>query len=233
MSLFHTENLGCPACGSVAPREIAGSVAATRRPDLRDEILNDTFQRFDCVACGKSFRVNPTLTYMDVARGTWILTLPCADRPHWDAFESGALSMFDDSFGPEAPAAARSLGERLKVRVTFGWSGLREKLLCEVHGIDDAQLELLKLLLWRTTESGRLRETASLRLIDRGAGGELVMAWLSDADESGSEVVTVPSSLLADIAADPGWHSARAALSGGPFVDAAKLLVEPELAVPD
>lgn len=233
MSLFHTEKLPCPACEATAEREIAGSVAAARRPDLRDAILDDSFQRFTCEACGKSFRVTPTLTYMDVTRGTWILTLPCADRSHWDTFEAGALEMFNDTFGTDAPTAARDLGERLKVRVTFGWSGLREKLLCEEYGIDDGDLELLKLLLWRTTESGNIREDAVLRLIDRTECGDLMMAWLADATEGGVESVTVPADLLAAIAADREWDAARAELTHGPFVDVAKLLVEPELAVPD
>ena len=232
MSLFHTETIACPACEAKAEYQIADSVAAARRPDLRDAILDGSYQRLTCEACGETFRISPSLTYMDVARGSWILTLPCGNRPNWDEFERGALDMFNDSFGSEAPPAARGLGARLKARVTFGWSGLREKLLCEDHGIDDTTLELLKLLLMRTTESGHIAENAALRLIGRADDGSLTMAWLSDATESGQEEISVPASLLDDIAADTAWDAARAELTNGPFVDAAKLLVEPELAVP-
>ena len=116
--------------------------------------------------------------------------------------------------------------------MTFGWSGLREKLLCEEFGIDDTTLELLKLLLLRTIEAGNLTENAALRLIARNEAGDLVMAWLSDATEGGTEIIEVPASLLADIAGDKAWDAARAELSNGPFVDAGKLLVSPELPIP-
>lgn len=232
MSLLHTETLPCPFCGAEAEREIANSVAAERRPDLRMAILDGSFQKTVCDSCGKTFRINPTLTYMDTERGTWILTLPCDKRPLWDSFESGALSIFNDSFGTNAPPAARGLGERLRARVTFGWSGLREKLLCEEFAIDDTTLELLKLLLLRTIEAGNLTENAALRLIARNEAGDLVMAWLSDATEGGTEIIEVPASLLADIAGDKAWDAARAELSNGPFVDAGKLLVSPELPIP-
>lgn len=231
MSLFHTESIACPSCGAKAEREIAGSVAAARRPDLRQAILDDSFQKIACEACGTSFRITPTLTYMDVTRGTWILTLPCADRPLWDTFERGALEIFSDSFGAAAPPAARGLGERLKVRVTFGWSGLREKLLCEEYGIDDTALELLKLLLIRTTEAGHVTEDAALRLLGRKDDGALLLGWLKDATEGGDEAIAVPAALLDDIAADAAWSAARTELANGPFVDVSKLLVEPELPV--
>jgi hypothetical protein len=229
MSLLHTETLPCPFCGAEAEREIANSVAAVRRPDLRAAILDNSFQKTVCEACGKTFRVNPTLTYLDTQRGTWILTLPCGKRPFWDSFETGSISIFDDSFGPDAPPIARSLGARLRRRVTFGWSGLREKLLCEEFGIGDTTLELLKLLLLRTTESGRLVPDGALRLLDRNPDGDLVMAWLDDATEGGTEFIEVPASLLDDIAGDNAWDAARDALGNGPFVDVAKLLVTPEL----
>jgi hypothetical protein len=232
MSLLHTETLPCPFCGAEAEREIANSVAAVRRPDLRAAILDGSFQKIVCDSCGKTFRINPTLTYMDTQRGTWILTLPCNQRPLWDSFESGALSIFNDSFGTSAPPAARGLGSRLRARVTFGWSGLREKLLCEEFGIDDTTLELLKLLLLRTIEAGNLAQNAALRLIARNQAGDLVLAWLTDATEGGTEIIEVPASLLADIAGDKAWDAARAELTNGPFVDAGKLLVPPELPIP-
>ena len=232
MSLLHTETIACPACEAKAEYQIADSVAAARRPDLRDAILDGSYQRLTCEACGETFRISPSLTYMDVARGSWILTLPCGNRPNWDEFERGALDMFNDSFGSEAPPAARGLGARLKARVTFGWSGLREKLLCEEFGFDDVALELLKLLLLGTSEAGHLSLTASLRLIARTEAGDPVLAWLNNATEAGSEAIEVPSSLLGDIAADHAWDKARAVLGSGPFVDTAKLLVAAELPLP-
>lgn len=233
MSLFHTATIACPACGASAEQPIANSVAAVRRPDLRQEILDNSFQVLTCPSCQAKFRLNPVLTYMDTERGTWILTRPCADRALWDTFETGALDIFNDSFGADAPPAARSLGERLRVRVTFGWSGLREKLLCEEYGINDATLELLKLSLLRIGEAARLRAGAALRLGGRKPDGTLLLAWLKDDTEGGDEVIEVPAALLDAIARDKAWDAALGELTNGPFVDVCKLLVEPELAMPD
>ena len=233
MSLFHTATIACPACAAPAQHPIANSVAATRRPDLRQEILDNSFQVLTCPSCHATFRLAPVLTYMDTERGTWILTRPCADRPLWDTFEAGALDIFNDSFGTDAPPAARSLGERLRVRVTFGWSGLREKLLCEEYGINDATLELLKLSLIRTGEAARLSDDAALRLVGRKDDGTLLLAWLKDETEGGDEVIEVPAALLEGIGRNKAWEAALGELTNGPFVDVGKLLVEPELAVPD
>jgi hypothetical protein len=233
MSLFHTATIACPKCGAAAEYSISNSIAAARRPDLREAIVDGSFQRQTCAACAATFRINPVITYMDTGRHSWILVRPGVDRPLWDSFEAGALDIFNDSFGLEAPAAARAFGEQLRVRVTFGWSGLREKLLCEDYGIRDVTLELTKLALIGTSEAANLSESASLRLIDRTEDGTLLLAWLSDETEKGDEVIEVPRAVLDRIDADAAWDAARQELSGGPFVDVTKLLIEPELAVPD
>jgi hypothetical protein len=117
--------------------------------------------------------------------------------------------------------------------MTFGWSGLREKLLRQDYGIDDTVLELLKLALLRTTDAAHLQETAALHLVGRKGDGTLLLAWLDDETEGADEAIEVPAALLDGIAADTAWESARAELTNGPFVDVSTLLVEPELALPD
>ena len=236
MSLFHTADLACPSCGAASAQTIAHSVAANRRPDLRGAILDRTFQVLTCGACGISFRLAPALTYRAdlYGRGAGQLdTCPGTDRPLWDALEAGALDIFNDSFRTAAPSAAQALGARLVVRVTFGWSGLREKLLRQDYGIDDTVLELLKLALLRTTDAAHLQETAALHLVGRKGDGTLLLAWLDDETEGADEAIEVPAALLDGIAADTAWESARAELTNGPFVDVSTLLVEPELALPD
>jgi hypothetical protein len=201
MSLFHTADLARPSCGAASAQTIAHSVAANRRPDLRAAILDGTFQVLTCRACGISFRLAPPLIYMDVAQGSWILTCPGTDRPLWDALEAEALDIFNDSFGT-APPATQALGARFVVRMTFGWSGLRETLLCQDYGIDGTVLELMKLALLRTTDAAYLQETAALRLVGRKGDGTLLLAGLDDETEGADEALEVPAALLNGIAAD-------------------------------
>jgi len=230
MSLIYTSQVECPACGAISSREVASSVAADRRPDLRAAIIDDSFQRFACDHCGAASRLSPTLTYMDVSRSLWILTLPAEKRAYWESLEAGARSIFDDSFGASAPAAAKALAKRLAARVTFGWPALREKLLCQDYGIDDVDLETLKLLLMRTVEAPNVSDTAALRLVGRSTSGSLLLSWIRDADDSQGEILEIPANLIEEIRG-AAWSEARQQLGSFPFVDVTRLLVEPELPV--
>jgi len=112
----------------------------------------------------------------------------------------------------------------------FGWSGLREKLLCQQVGVSDADLELLKLLLMRTVASGGVADTTLLRLLGEGEDGTLRIGWVYDETEAVREVLHAPRTLLDEIRADgSAWDGVRAEITSGPFVDVTRLLVEPEL----
>lgn len=224
MSLFRDETFPCPDCLTPVTFQVAESLNADRRPDLRAAILDATYQRGTCPACGRSFRIEPHLTYLDVGRGQWILTLPAEALPRWADLERGARDMFADSFGPAAPLAARQIGERMATRVVFGWSGLREKLLCGEHGVDDAALEALKAELLRAGDAATAGDARELRLI--GVEGDtLLLAWLFDDGDTPMQTLRVPRDLLAEIAAGPAWQGLRERLTAGPFTDLNRLLV--------
>jgi hypothetical protein len=232
MSMFHTETVTCPVCEATSEQTFATSVNADRRPDLRQDILDDRFQRLTCSACGAEFRFAPHLTYLNVDRGQWILTMAAPQRPFWESLEAGALEIYNDSFGPDAPNAARAIGERLTPRITFGWSGLREKLLCDDLGINDVELELLKVLLMRTVEASAVTTRAALRLLEADAAGDLRLAWRADDTEGADDILTVPRRLLDGIREQgAAWDALRAEISNGPFVDATKLFTPAELPV--
>jgi hypothetical protein len=232
MSLFRSATIACPSCAAPLPIEVADSVSADRRPDLRDAILEGSFQRVVCPSCKAQARLSPSLAYLDAARRLWVLTLPATDRPYWESFEQGAIAIFNDSFNGKVPQRIVELGRTLTVRVAFGWAGLREKLLCQQLGIADADFELLKLLLMRTIASGGLTDSSSLRLLGTNADGVLLIRWVDDAHEAVGEEFQVPRSLLDELAADgAAWKDVRSEITSGPFVDVARMLVEPQLPV--
>jgi hypothetical protein len=230
MSLFRHETFACPECTTGVEFEVAESLNADRRPDLRAAILDGTYQRGSCPACGTVFRIDPSLTYLDLGRGQWILVLPLDRLGEWAAFEQGARAMFDRSFGPTAPLASRQIGERLSVRVTFGWAGLREKLLCAEHAVRDGVLETVKAALLRAGAAANLSGDSELRLWDV-ADGTLVLGWLRGDGDAPGVTLRVPRELYDSIAGDPAWRDTLLSMEAGPFVDVNRLLV-PE-AVPE
>lgn len=228
MSLFQTVDVTCPVCGAPSRFEMVHSVFADRRLDLRDAILDRGFQRQPCPACGEAFRVEPQFTYVHLAGGRWVAAWPASGLAHWGEFERRGRDSFDASYGAAAPAAAAAIGRDLAARVTFGWEALREKLVAAAAGIDDVTLELAKIALLRTVPGLPVAEDTELRLVGVEDGRTLRIGHFPLGSEEPIEVLSVPAALIAEIEADPeGWRALRESLAAGPFVDVARLTIEP------
>jgi hypothetical protein len=202
-----------------------GSVNADRRPDLRQDILEDRFQDAACAACNKSFRLQPQFNYLDAGRGQWIAAMPANLLRDHLLLEDEARELFATSYGATAPAAAQEIGKGLTVRLTFGWPAVREKLLARQLELDDVILEMMKLHILRSVETAPLAEGIELRLIeaDEETGG-YVFAWMETASEKAIEYLSVPTELYQAIRDNPtGWAAIRSRLDTGPFVDMQKL----------
>jgi endogenous inhibitor of DNA gyrase (YacG/DUF329 family) len=225
MSMFRMMPVKCPQCGTGVQFKAVVSVNGDRRPDLRAAIIAGSFQRQPCPECGNEFRLDPEMTYIDVGHKQWIAAYPVAKLGHWKELEQQARALFDQGYGPQAPASARQLGAGMNPRITFGWGGLREKLVAVDHQLDDVTLEQVKLAIVRNSESSPLSNEIELRFVTL-ADGKLVMAWIRAQTEQVVEQLEVPRQLYDDIAASPEkWQSLREELSAGPFVDMNRLLV--------
>lgn len=226
MSLFYAVTIPCPQCRTGVAFSCAASLNAVARPDLRDAVLDGTYQTETCPACGTGFRCDPELSYMDTARGQWIMATAPEHEELWQDFEAGARSIFEENFGPTAPATARRIGAGLAVRVVFGWPALREKLLARDNDLDDAVLEAVKVALLRQGETAAMTDDNALRLIGMETD-RLVLAWFAPNDDSPAEELRVPRGLYDAIADNrQDWGDVLAAVSSGPFVDCHRLLVE-------
>jgi hypothetical protein len=226
MSVFRRSNVPCPACQSPVAFDVVHSVNADRRPDLRKAVLDGSFQKATCESCKASFRLDPELSYLDVARNLWLAVHPASACRDWEALEDDAQALFDAAWGKNAPAVVRPLGEKLRPRVVFGWSAFREKVLIAEHGLSDVYVELLKGLVM-SRGHGIVSGDTEIRLAEVGQE-HLVLAWIRTADESLVEAVRLPRALYdEDIAADPAtWRDLGAQLEAGPFVDIRRLIVE-------
>lgn len=222
MSIFRDETVACPACATAVDFELVQSVSADRRPDLRDAILDGSFQRKVCPSCGRSFRVEPEFVYMDFGRGQYIGVWPATRRHEWQACAAETRAVFDDAMGKNAPGSARKLGEKLTVRSVFGWPALIEKLLARQLGLDDRTLEAAKIAVLRTREETPLPGGHNeLRLV-REVDGDLLLAWVGPRPAEGERelALRVPRQLTIDIDAEPEkWRSLRDSVGEGDVVD--------------
>ena len=228
MSLFQTAHAPCPACGVVTDFEMVHSVNADRRPDLRDAILDRSFQRTTCESCGESFRMEPAFSYLHMAANQHLTVWPAAQIDQWATAEKRADDAFLALYGSGATPIGQQIGATLTRRTVFGWEAAHEKILAAEAGIDDVTLELAKLAIRRFADDEGPGADNNLRLLAATAGGNLVFGVFTIEREQLIEQITVPRDLLAEIDADPeAWATARARLCEGSFVDLQRLILEP------
>ncbi|HWY87453.1 MAG TPA: CpXC domain-containing protein [Gemmataceae bacterium] len=225
MSIFRPATLTCPACDTAVDFEAVHSVNVDARPDLRIDIVANTFQEKPCPKCGKPIRLDPEFNVVDTQRGQWIAAAPLASLIKWKETEAHAKEIFDRSFGPDTAAVTQEIGKAMHPRVTFGWPALREKLLAYDHELDDVTLELCKAFIMRSVDSP-IAATSELRLLDVD-GDRLHLGWLLTADGSLGPTMKVSRSLYDQIAADAdgAWADLRDEVSSGYFVDINRLMM--------
>lgn len=226
MSRFDVKEFPCPECDQSVEFGVVASINADRRPDLRDAILDGSFQRGSCDHCGNNFRIDPEFAFLDVGRRQWILVLPGSEKMRWNHLESNAKFAFEISFGENAGGVAHELGKTMHSRVAFGWPAIREKLLCAEYGLDDVILEQLKLMLIKGLDNAMVGTDVELRL-NGVEDSHLKLHWISAVDASPLEFLEIPRNLYDEIAADKeGWKELREQLTAGTFVDVDRLLIE-------
>jgi hypothetical protein len=226
MSIFRPVEVPCPACNVPVTFQLVHSVNADRRPDLRQAIIDRTFQKETCPSCGFAFRTEPEFTYLNLQRGQWIAVWPASKLADWSAIEQRSREAFDKAFGAAASPAARDLGKDLRPRAVFGWAALSEKLVAQEAGIDDVTLELAKLAVVRSLDDAPLMEDVELRLLGVEDGAKLVLGWIKSGTEDLKEVLAVPKDILAEVQSQAEqWKELRVELTAGLFVDIQKLMI--------
>jgi len=226
MSIFKAMQLACPVCRKPFDYEAVHSVNADRRPDLREAILDGSFQQVDCPACKARFRLDPSFNYLDVGKGLWIAAEAVTGLADWKAREEAARELFESAYGEGASGMAREIGAGMKARVTFGWPALREKVLIAENGLDDVAIEACKAAAMRVQSELPFSGDADLRLV-AVKGDRLVLAWINPADGEAGEKLAVSRSLHDEIAADEAgdWFEFKRDYEGAFFVDLNRMLV--------
>ena len=226
MSIFRSMQLTCPVCRKPFDYEAVHSVNADRRPDLRQAILDGSFQQVDCRACRARFRLDPSFNYLDVGKGLWIAAEAITELGDWKQREDEARELFERSYGEGASGMAREIGRGMRARLTFGWPALREKILIAENGLDDVSIEACKAAAMRVQAELPLSGDADLRLV-AVKGDRLVLAWVNPADGEVGEKLAVSRSLHDEIAADEAgdYDEFKRDYEGALFVDLGRMLI--------
>lgn len=226
MSIFHSVRAVCGHCGTSNEVERTASVNADRSPEMREAILDGSFQREYCIQCGTVLRLPPHLTYFDLGRNQWVMVEPAESMVRWQQVEVEARKTWDRAFGSGATPQGRELGRTMQVRLAFGWTALREKLLCRDLGIDDVTLEMLKLDLLRDLGDAPIADQTELRL-RAGNAESLQFDWLELGSERAIGGFEVPRTDYDEIVADPDeWAELRARFEGALLVDWRRLMFD-------
>lgn len=172
MSTFTQYEATCPACEHRWTAEIAQGLHITRLPEIREQILNGTFQVVRCPACTSPMVFEAAVVYTDFDRGEYI-AVETAASASWQGALARHRTVFRSCF-EGGPPSVQVLGRTFKRRVVRGFRALREKILLWNAGLDDRAVEAVKGDLLR--EHGESPQDFVLRISRVLDGGHLLFS---------------------------------------------------------
>lgn len=202
MSTFVPTTIVC-RCGEHYTVEVANGLHISLRPDVRRQILDGTFHRFHCPACGATTQVDVLLAFTDFPRRQWFTVAPSTGMPWRRQWLELARSTFQATMVDRAPELVQQWSRELTRRLMFGLASLREKLIASDAGLDDRVVELLKIQLIRGL-GGALSPDQYFHLVEVTAS-ELV--YERTHVDGMIRPLPVPRGLYDDLAAQPDLES--------------------------
>jgi hypothetical protein len=221
VSVFRTLAVRCPGCGNVEQHSVAESINAASRPELRQQIIDDSFQRYTCARCETRVVVDGPLLVIDFPRRQWFELYPVPWEAAWRELEADSERRFRQTMVELAPPVIQDQADEFTVRTVFGLFALREKLVAFDAGIDDRALEALKLELLRT--EAELLGSPEVRLRLRTISADVLQFSVHRHDRWSSDFEVARSHL--DTAAAEAFAAARTTVSAGSYVDIGRILV--------
>jgi hypothetical protein len=226
MSQIKQQLVTCPECGFVEERTLFASLNGERVPAQVPHLLDDTFEEQVCAQCGLCFRPEHELLYSHFPLRIWIVMLPRPLRQGYAALEAALLTQFAAPFAEAPPLVSAGLAG-VRPRLVFGQSFLSEAVRAVELGLDPALLECAKMFFFRRNLP-RLMPLGPHELTFRGYGpdgGGLQVAVRRLDDGAMLDELTMPASLLDEVAAERGELTARyPELFERPYVSASRYL---------
>lgn len=226
MSTFSQELVSCPHCGLQVICSVAYSINASRSPQYKASIVEETFQAHCCSSCKHEYTIESQFIYVDHVEKIWIGVLPEKEANNWKQLENSSLSAFEKACGTHSPPVAQEIGKGMVIRTVFGLQALREKILCFQSGINDTLLEALKFRLAISSDLLNFDPSLTIRLFEI-SDSELIFLVLGEqaTSQSSIEKICVDKQLYTDIMSNQLlWQNFIDRISNSPYHDIGKLL---------
>lgn len=141
MSMKKTISVKCPKCGCEMETTMWRSINVTMNPELKQKILDDTFNEAVCGNCGKSAHIMYPFWYHDMKqeRMVYVLASQGEDDPEQiEKIESLPQQLGVDTISDMLEDA------NYEFRIVSDLNGLKEKILIWDAGLDDCVVEVVK-----------------------------------------------------------------------------------------
>lgn len=149
MSRYILDSVACPHCGHDQEVRVYVSVNADRMRSVTDRILDGSWERETCPACGEPFMLDHRMLYTDLPLRRWIVQHPWAARDRFAELEEEAQQVFRVEYLERPPEYIQAQARHVEPRICFGRGELVEKLMLWRSDLDDRALESCKLVLLR------------------------------------------------------------------------------------
>lgn len=222
MSTFEPARIRC-RCGTEQDVQLANGLHISARPDIRQQILDGTFHRFACPACGKSIQIEKLLAYTDFPKQQWFTVVPDDELPWRGERVAFAKEVFDRNMVKRAAPMIQEIAPHMTQRVIFGLASLRDKIVSFDAGLDDRLVEALKLQLLR--DLGLAFAPGTYFYLAEVTGNDLVFEY-APADSGETKQLTIPRAMLDELAHErPQLEAAMPELWNDIVVDYRVILV--------
>ena len=140
--------LDCPACGEACSAPLFESLNGDRIAAQVDAILDGSFERTRCAACGLAFQPEHHMLFAMHSARLWIVMYPFDARPDHAVLEPAVADVLARGFG-EAPGAIAGELHAVRPRLVFGHYALAEAVRSARDAIEPPVLECAKLLAYQ------------------------------------------------------------------------------------
>jgi hypothetical protein len=215
----------CPRCGAACSVRLFESLNGDRIPVQVDAILDGSFERTPCGACGAAFQPEHAMLYAQFSARLWFVMYPVAARADHARLEREVAEVLARNFA-EAPVVVADGLRGLRPRLVFGQYGLREAVRAARDAIDPPLLECTKLLAYRNHLS-QLFALGPSELVYEGSDGDGQLGFGVRALPTGERLgeLWIPARILGETRRLlPELAVSHPALFEGPYISALRYL---------
>ena len=147
MTKISNQSFTCPKCQHEGEFWMYESVNVTLDKSLRDRVFSNDLFKWTCPECGETFTIVYPFLYHDMDRGFMI---------HFSPNDCESINEMEHELLTKYPGLRKS-----KYRTTNALVRLKEKILIFEAGLDDAAIELAKVLA-KYDQNNKLQDNCSL-----------------------------------------------------------------------